>query len=294
MELFWQDTDWVAIGKSPLVLIALAMTLLISGVNCWKYWNDPTKKANPVTWGILAVLAFVVSGMQVVAGAGLATIVLVTTGCLNATNMIAGIKKGSTSSFTLESKVCVALSALGTLLWATVSVTAIASICLTVASLVAFWPTIRSIQDDHNSQVTGTFLANGFRYGLTALAVAHWSFNSQLYVVTWTIANFAIYGYIHYRRITAVERLALQSLSRRIELILSHENDYTSVNGWCRSSEPFNDSEHAAFARNRAQIEKMVSDHGYGNWRVDASQFDDRDKRLLIVERGISPYPAFA
>jgi hypothetical protein len=177
--------------------MAIAAVLLMFAANVPYVIDALAGRTAPhfITWlllGVITVLAFM---RQLQDGAQLATVYpLLAAGIMNFLNCLVGLRQ-ATFKIKVSDWAC-GLAGVGAIyLWHSSNDPVLTVVFLTVASLLAFAPTVRKAWLHPESETFRTYPRNTLRYGLIAAAVNPFNLVTVLYPATWVAVNglFTVY-----------------------------------------------------------------------------------------------------
>jgi hypothetical protein len=187
---------WMLVG-------ATVLTLLVGGTYTYRAATLPEKVPHAVTWALLTLLAGTAAAVQFAAGAGTGALVLLLVAILNVTNCLVGWRKGGRPEADTRTLACAGLAVAAIVLWRVSGNATVAAGCLTVASLIAFAPTVLRTWHLPEQEVQGTYWVNTVRYLMATLAVETYSWATMLFPGAWIAVNalFSLYHFYCLRRV---------------------------------------------------------------------------------------------
>ncbi len=182
--------------------IGATVLTLVMGIYTYRAATEPDKVPHVVTWALLSLLAGTASVVQFAAGAGAGAVVLLVVAILNVTNCIVGWRKGGSPELDSLTLACAGLTVVAIALWQVSGDPTIAAVCVTVASLLAFAPTVLRTWHRPELEVQETYWVNTVRYLMATLAVDTYSWATMLLPAAWMAVNglFSVYHFSCLRR----------------------------------------------------------------------------------------------
>lgn len=184
--------------KEIISIIAVTLTF----VAYIPYYRDILKgKTQPhiYSWSLWGLLTILIVALQIKGGAGPATWVTAAAGLLCIGVVLLSLKNGKKNITVSDTVVAIlSLIAIGFWLIADQPVTAITLVI--VADLLAFVPTVRKSYHQPYSETLSLYITNALRFGLTLLAVEHYTYLSSSWIVAWIIGNAVLSILIFIRR----------------------------------------------------------------------------------------------
>ncbi len=188
------------------ILGAILASILTLVSSVWYVSNVFTKDhkiPHAVSWGLLTVITGLAAQAQFAGGASWGAIVLLVTAICNLINFLLAISKNASHDINNYAVFCVAITILAVILWRLSSNPLWASIFLTLASVVAFIPTVMRTWLNPQMEVQRTYWLNTIRYLIAALALARYSWTTVLFPVTWFLIN-GLFSMYHAYRLSSI------------------------------------------------------------------------------------------
>lgn len=140
------------------------------------------------SWSLWSLLTILIVALQIQGGAGPATWVTAAAGLLCVGVVLLSLKNGK-RDITRSDTVVAALSLLAIVFWLFIHQPELALTLVILADLLAFIPTVRKSYIDPYSETLSLYVTNALRFGLTLLAVEHYTYLSSGWVIAWVAGN---------------------------------------------------------------------------------------------------------
>ncbi len=136
-------------------------------------------------WGFVTIIRF---ALQIKGGGGPGAYVTLSAGIISFIIFFLGLKGGK-KDITTSDTVFFVLALIATAIWVFAKQPTLSVILLVTIDLLGFVPTIRKSWNKPNEETLFTWSLNGFRHGLSVLALSHYNILTVLYPAIWAIAN---------------------------------------------------------------------------------------------------------
>lgn len=140
------------------------------------------------SWSLWSLLTILIVALQIQGGAGPATWVTAAAGLLCVGVVFLSLKNGK-RDITRSDTVVAVLSLLAIIFWLFIHEPEISLTLVILADLLAFIPTVRKSYVDPHSETLSLYITNALRFGLTLLAVEHYTYLSSGWVIAWAVGN---------------------------------------------------------------------------------------------------------
>jgi len=167
------------------------VSVLLAIVAYVPYFRDIIKgktKPHVYTWFVWGLVTSIIFALQVKGGGDWGVYVTLSAAVLSFAVFAFGLKNGNKDIHKIDTVfLLVALLALGMWLFAKQPVSSV--IILVTIDMLGFAPTIRKSWNKPYDETLFTWSLNGFRHGLSILALGSYNILTLLYPLAWTIAN---------------------------------------------------------------------------------------------------------
>lgn len=140
------------------------------------------------SWSLWSLLTILIVALQIQGGAGPATWVTAAAGLLCVGVVFLSLRNGKKDITKSDTAVAI-LSLLAIVFWLFIHQPEISLTLVIVADLLAFIPTVRKSYIDPYSETLSLYITNALRFGLTLLAVEHYTYLSSAWVIAWAVGN---------------------------------------------------------------------------------------------------------
>jgi hypothetical protein len=170
----------------------------------WIYFSkirSRQAKPHPLSWAMLASLTMTAAVLQLTSkGAGWGVVPTFLAAVAGYTIAIWAKRLGYTRSITRLDVVCVALAVVGWVIWITADQPKVAVIAISVASVLAFFPTIRKSWAAPYDEPWSKYAVSTVRYLASTLAVKDYMMVTVLYPGLWVGVNAFVVAFLLIRR----------------------------------------------------------------------------------------------
>ena len=155
------------------------------------YFRDIIKgktKPHVYTWFVWGVVTSIIFALQVRGGGDWGVYVTLSAAVLSFVVFALGLRNGNKDIKKIDTAfLLIALIALG--LWLFAQQPVVSVVLLVTIDMLGFAPTIRKSWNRPFDETLFTWSLNGFRHGLSILALGHYNILTLLYPLAWTVAN---------------------------------------------------------------------------------------------------------
>lgn len=183
------------------------IAVLLTFVGYIPYIRDTLKgktKPHVYTWFIWGFISFIAFGLQFSDQAGPGSLVTLAAAIVCFLIFLLSLRMGS-KNITLSDTLFLLAALAATALWLFAKQPILSVILLSIIDILAFAPTIRKSWHKPYEETLMSYVLNTIRFGLSLLALAHYTTVSALYPATWVLANglFAIFLVLRRRQISS-------------------------------------------------------------------------------------------
>lgn len=169
------------------------------------YFRDLLKrktKPHVYSWFIWSALTFIVFGLQLSGGAGIAAFVTLSAASISTVVFIIALRQGGAKMITRTDTLFLALALITLVAWLVAKQPVISAILATLTEVLGFVPTIRKSWQNPHTETLSLYALNAFRFVLAVLSLETISIVTTLYPVTWFFGNALFALMLFYRRRT--------------------------------------------------------------------------------------------
>lgn len=155
------------------------------------YFRDIIKgktKPHVYTWFVWGLVTTIIFALQLSGGGGAGTYVTLTAGIFSFIVFGLGLKNGS-KDITRSDTIFFIMALISIGLWLLAKQPTLSIILLCAIDMMGFAPTVRKSWNKPFEETLFTWELNGFRHGLSLIALSKYNLLTLLYPLLWTIAN---------------------------------------------------------------------------------------------------------
>ena len=171
--------------------IIAAIAVILAFVAYIPYFRDIIKgktKPHVYSWFVWGFITVIIFALQVKGGAGAGALVTLSAAICSFAVFFLGLKNGK-KDITKSDTVFFLLALLATAIWVFAKRPGLSVLLLVTIDMLGFIPTVRKSWQKPQEETLFTWELNGFRHGLSILALKQYNFLTLLYPVAWTLAN---------------------------------------------------------------------------------------------------------
>jgi len=142
---------------------------------------------HPAQWLSWMIIISVYSLVLMHNDGGWATWVNITLASINAAVLVLGLKFARKVTFTTSDWICLVTSIIALGFWLLINQPALAVLLMTIASFIGFIPALRKAYRSPYDESAFTWSVNGFRYILTGIIVASYTFTTIVNPAFWAL-----------------------------------------------------------------------------------------------------------
>lgn len=172
----------------PIIGIVAVILAVVAYV---PYFRDIMKgktKPHIYTWFVWGLVTSIIFALQVKGGGDWGVYVTLSAAILSFVVLFLGLRNGNKDIQKIDTVfLVVAFIALG--FWVFAKQPIVSVVLLVAIDMLGFGPTVRKSWNNPYDETLFTWSINGFRHGLSIVALGHYNILTLLYPVAWTTAN---------------------------------------------------------------------------------------------------------